>query len=367
MSRITLSAAAATLALAGSCLAAGSASADVADPGLRAAPARTLASGLLSPLSVAVGDDGTRYFSQNFAGLLQRQRPGRPAKTIYSKPGGWEVGAVSVREGSLRFAVSKGTTALLLGVDHGRRRVVADLGKYESTSNPDGGVTYGFRNLSADCASQLPDGMPPTYPGIVESHPYATTQGAKGVTYVADAAGNDILSVGPRGKVRTVAVLPPVPLKVSAQFADQAHLPSCAIGKTYYFEPVPTDVEVGPRGFLYVSSLPGGPEDGSMGAAGAVYRVNPRTGVVRKIAGGLVSATGLAVGPRGHVLVAELFAGRISVIAPGSHTARPWASPSMPGDVEWARSGIFGTTDVMTGLSGQPGDVPNGKLVRFRR
>ncbi|MBO9524329.1 MAG: ScyD/ScyE family protein [Nocardioidaceae bacterium] len=369
MSRITLTTAAATLALAGSCLATGPAgAADATSPGdANRTAVRTLASGLMSPLSLAVADNGTRYVAQNFAGLLQKQIPGKPAKTIYAKPNGWEVGAVSVRDGKVRFAITKGTTALLLGIDRGRRHVVADLARYEATRNPDRGVEYGFRNLGAECAAQLPGGMPASYQGIVESHPYATAQGANGVTYVADAAGNDILSVGPNGKVRTVAVLPSVPLKVSAQFAESAELPACTVGQTYHFEPVPTDVEVGPNGMLYVSTLPGGPEDGSMGANATVYRINPRTGAVGRLAGGLVSATGLAVGPRGHVLVAELFANRISVIAPGSHTARPWAGASMPGDIEWARGGVFGTTDVMTGMSGQPGDVPNGKVVKFRR
>ena len=37
---------------------------------------QTLAKDLLSPLSLAVSRDGTTYFSQNFAGLLMRQKPG---------------------------------------------------------------------------------------------------------------------------------------------------------------------------------------------------------------------------------------------------------------------------------------------------
>ena len=54
--------------------------------------------------------------------------------------------------------------------------------------------------------------------------------------------------------------------------------PACVVGEEYAFEPVPTDVEFGPDGWLYVSSLPGGPEDASLGARGAVFRVNPWTG-----------------------------------------------------------------------------------------
>ena len=92
------------------------------------------------------------------------------------------------------------------------------------------------------------------------------------------------------------------------------------IGKTYRFEPVPTDVEVGPDGLLYVSTLPGGPEDPSLGARGAVYKVNPSTGKVWKLAGGLLGATNLAVGPDGTVYAAELFSGRVSVVTKGTVT-----------------------------------------------
>ena len=61
-------------------------------------------------------------------------------------------------------------------------------------------------------------------------------------------------------------------------------LPACVTGLNYKFEPVPTDVEMGPDGWLYVSSLPGGPEDGSLGAQGRVYKVNPANGKVVEVA-----------------------------------------------------------------------------------
>jgi hypothetical protein len=359
--KTTVPAALGVLALAGTCLAAGPAQSAPAAP---AAP-RTVTSGLLSPLSLAVASDGTRYFSQNFAGILHRQVPGKKPTIVYRSKGGAEVGGVSERNGTIRFAVTKsdGKTYLATLGTKGRARVVANLSAFEKRVNPDRGVTYGFRGLDSSCAAQFPAEQPATYRGIVESHPYATAQVA-GTTYVADAAGNSILAVR-KGKVRAVAVLPPAPLKVTAGFAEQAQLPACAIGKTAWFEGVPTDVEVGPNGMLYVSSLPGGPEDGSLGAGASVYRIDPRTGKVVKIAGGLVSATGLAVSPRGGVYVAELFRGRVAGIAPGSHTVRTFANAALPGDVEWTPRGIFATTNVLTGLSGQPGDVPRGAVVRF--
>jgi sugar lactone lactonase YvrE len=208
------------------------------------------------------------------------------------------------------------------------------------------------------------EGQPPTYTGIVESHPYASTQAADGTTYVADAAGNAVLAVK-AGAVRTVAVLPHKTLRVDAEFAEQAEMPSCAVGRLYRFEPVPTDVEIGPDGLLYVSTLPGGPEDGSLGAGASVYRITPSTGSTSRLATGLVSATGLAVSPGGDVFVSELFGGRIARIPHGSHRVLTYAKVGLPGDVEWSRIGIFATTNVLSGLSGQPGDDPDGRVVRF--
>ena len=86
--------------------------------------------------------------------------------------------------------------------------------------NPDKNVRYGFRGISDSCAAQLPAELgPATYTGIVDSHPYAVAVERDGTSFVADAAGNDIVAVDPRGSIRTVAVLPPSPTKVTAEAA----------------------------------------------------------------------------------------------------------------------------------------------------
>ena len=102
-------------------------------------------------------------------------------------------------------------------------------------------------------------------------------------------------------------------------------LPDCVVGVTYAFESVPTDVEVGRDGSLYVTTLPGGPESPVLGARGAVWKVNPWTGHARKVAGGFLGATNLAIGKHGTIYVAELFAGQISVVKNGS--AKPYLEP----------------------------------------
>ncbi|ANH36700.1 NHL repeat protein [Nocardioides dokdonensis FR1436] len=337
----------------------------VAGPSAGDPAARPVVHGLTSPLSLAVTDDGTVYVSQNFAGLLMRRLPGKKAQVIASVAKGGEAGAVSVRGGAVTYAVSRGHNEVgkIRRIDaQGRDRGVADLGKHERRSNPDGDVTYGFRGISKSCAAKLPKQVgPATYTGSVETHPYATTS-APGVTYVADAGANAVLAISGH-KVSTVAVIPPAVTEITKARAKANGLPGCTVGLDYRFESVPTDVEIGPGGQLYVSSLPGGPEDGSVGRLGAVYVVDPASGTTERLARGLVSATGLAVDPGGDVYVSELFKNRISRIADGSSKAKTWRKVTMPGDLEISGGRLWATTDVLKGTG--PGQRPGGKVRSF--
>lgn len=94
----------------------------------------------------------------------------------------------------------------------------------------------------------MPAGIPVQYTGQLDSRPHAATAVGHGSWAVADAGDNDILRISRTGHVSTLAVLPRQPLHVTAAFAAENGLPPCTVGITYYFEPVPTDVEVGPDG-----------------------------------------------------------------------------------------------------------------------
>lgn len=371
MQRKHLAAVAAAVALAGTAL---SAPAVATDPSAKP-KASTLAKGLVSPLTLAVSDDGTVYYAQNFAGTLHAKKPGKKPRTIYTAPvPGTEVGAVSERQGSLRFALTLPTEegvppqTVLMGVgNNGKARPLADLSKYEETKNPDAKIRYGFRSLPAEC--EVPPFLSNT-PGIVESHPYATTQ-VNGATFVADAAGNTILKLGKGGKLSTLAVLPAQPLKIDQNVIDviketmELELPACTIGQTAYFESVPTDVERGRDGKLYVTTLPGGPEDPRLGARGAVYRVDPKSGRTTRVAGGLISPTGVAVDARGTLFVAELFGGRIAKIKKGAKTPSGFFKTMMPGDVEVRRNGdLYATNQALIGDEVTP---PGGQVIRIKR
>lgn len=288
-------------------------------------------SSFVGPLGLAVGDDGTIYVGDAFVGELATiDRKGNRETLVAA---GTEVAGVDARgRGNVAFVQTEYepglpgdpapvVDALLRTVrPNGKTTDIASTEAYEQANNPDGANMYGFVGVPQDCLATLPEFIPQPYAGIVESHPYAVAIADDG-WFVADAAGNSVLHVGRNGQMSTVAVLPPVPNFVTAQAAALFGLDECFIGTTYYGEPVPTDVEIGPDGHLYVTSLPGGPE---APGSGSVWRIDPATGAMTQVAVGLTSAVDLAIADDGTIYVAEMFENRISKIvggAPVEHVA----------------------------------------------
>jgi hypothetical protein len=243
------------------------------------------------------------------------------------------------------------------------KRIYADTHAYEARKNPDQVNTYGVVGYPAGADKKCIDGVfggltggEATYKGQVDSHAYSVAAYGKGWV-VADAGANALFRVNNSGRIHTLAVLPPQPLVVSGEQAAALELPDCVIGVTYAFEPVPTDVEVGRDGFLYVTTLPGGPESPVLGARGKVWKVNPRTGTARPIASGFLGATNLALGSKGEIYVSELFAGQISVIQHG----RTKVFASLPGvvAVETGNGAVWAAT-----LGNEDPPAP-GTIVKF--
>ncbi len=239
-------------------------------------------------------------------------------------------------------------------------KVYADTLAYETKHNPDKVNRYGVKNPSqcvVDAFAAV--GFPVDYTGIVDSHAYSVTQYGRD-WIVADAGSNVLFKIDGKGKVRTLAVLPPQPAKISAEAAAALGLPSCVVGVTYRFEPVPTDVEVGRDGKLYVTTLPGGPESPVLGARGSVYKVDPRTGKAKRIATGFLGATNLALGKHGEIYVSELFAGKVSVVKNGkvSHYA------ALPGVVA-VETGAKG--DVWAATLGNEDPPAPGTIVKLSK
>lgn len=352
-------AAAAALALAGSTAGAALTGASAA-PAPKADPTVTVvAKKLVGPLSVAQAPDGTRYWTDDFAGVLYKQSPGGQPTVAYQGKKKAPAEGVSADGGVLRFTTgsndNKAGKVWTLDMT-GAPVLIADTYAYEKSANPDGKIKYGFQRTPKRCLAQVPKQVPVSYMGSKETHPYATAV-ANGITYVADAGGNAILAVSPTGAVSTVAVIKPAKIKVTKGLAASFGLPRCTLGRKYAFEAVPTDVEVGPDGLLYVTSLPGGPEDPSLGANGRVIRVNPVTGSSKTIVRGLVSATGLAVAANGDIYVAQLFKGQISRIKAGSSKVRRYLDVPTPAAVEVTPTGLLATIHTLSGKK------PKGQVV----
>lgn len=294
-----------------------------------------LSSSVMAPFNLAV-EHNTVYVADGFTNTV-----GALGKApIATGPDGGDVAGIDVttdgRTVAWTWSNADHTATGLTVRTRGKADVVADIAHVEATRNPDEVNTYGVTSYGpgADddkkvCVDGIlaqmagPEGQAPpsTYKGGIDSHPYSVVRsGHRWV--VADAGSNVLWSVTDRGTVSTLAVLPPQPVTFTAEMASSlaaesgapADAMACLEGVTYAFEPVPTDVEVGRDGSLWVSVLPGGPESPSLGARGAVYKVNAKTGQAKRVAGGFLGATNLAVAPEGTVYVTELFGGKISKI-----------------------------------------------------
>lgn len=329
----------------------------------------TLAQGLVGPLHLSVGPGKSVTVSQEFASQLTTVSRGSTA-TLYDGGPDWDVSGVDNRGSTVYFLQSQGAgpddprplVGVLKAIDaRGNVSTVTDqIGAYETSVNPDSGNAYGLSAADAaanpGCVAQLTAlGFPVSYTGEIDSHPYALTV-VGSTAYVADAGINAVLAVNLHsGTIRTVAVLPPRPAPITAEAGAAFGLTDC-VGLTYAFEPVPTDVEMGPDGRLYVSSLPGGPEDVSLGARGAVFRVAPRSGVTDVYAEGLMTPTGLTLDGRGNVYVASLFGEGVYKISARSHAVTVVLPATNAADVEIKGSTLYATTDAFG----------NGTLVSLR-
>src|SRR3954447_12547310 len=323
---------------------------------------RTLTTKVLAPLQLSVSRKHGVLVGDAAASKLQQVLRGGNVRTIASGPQPGEISGVDVNGyGDVGYNSTdyKTGTAGLTIRSHGRSKFV-DLSAFEKKHNPDGKVHYGTTSTNAcvlDFLKQDAEGRPPSYTGIVDSHPYAVAA-VRGGWLVADAAGNDVLFVDSKGRhIKVVAVLPPQPHKFTAADVKALHAPDCLKGVTYKFEPVPTDVEVGRHGNLYISTLPGGPEAPGFSPRGSVYRLAGHH--LRRLATGFDGATNLALTPSGRVLVAELFAGRVSTIEHGG----PAPVINLPGvaSVEFYRHAIYAGLTAPMDEKGNP--TGPGKVV----
>jgi len=317
----------------------------------------TLAEGLISPLHLSVGPGKLVTVSEEFASKLTNVAGGTTSQ-LYSAPG-WDVAGTAYQGSTLYFLESQGAGPMdpqplagsLKAIDSkGRVTTITDqLAAHETSANPDQLVQYGLSASDAasnpQCVAQLQAiEFPASYTGEVDSHPYALAV-VGNTAYVADAGANAVLSVNLKtGAIDTLAVLPARPAEITESAAAAFGIPDC-LGLMYGFEGVPTDVEMGPDGWLYVSSLPGGPEDASLGARGAVFRINPANGQTQVHVEGILSPTGIALDGGGNLYIASLFGEGVYQVPAGTHTPSLFLPAVGAADVEVSGSTLYATTD----------------------
>jgi hypothetical protein len=325
------------------------------------------ATGLAGPLQVSLTDPASGpsagedqrpealVVAQQFGGAVSRVRwDGHVRDLVTDAPG---VGGVAMKDGRVAFTVTgKHTAQLRVRGRGGTVRTVAHLARYEKRVNPDRSQTYGFLDLAADCADQVTGDLPVgPYQGGVDSHPYALANAPHGGWYVADAGGNDILEVSPRGTISTVFVAPRQRTVITAEAADTLGLPDCTVGATYAFEPVPTDVEVNRHGKLFVTLLPGGPQSSALGGRGKLLKVRPRSHESVRIASGFAGAVNLALGAKGRVYVAELFADKVSFVRVNHNVGvveDDWIDAPAPAALEYRGDYLYLGYDVQNSQGG---------------
>lgn len=258
--------------------------------GAKASEWITISKDFTSPLfGLSAKPGGPLFVADSGAGPTEL-RNGK-ASLIADLPGVTDVLPV---EGGRFLALTSGgpANALYRISRRGHVEQVADLLAFEKAKNPDGDE--------------------------IESNPFDLAKGANGKTLVADAAGNDILRVGPHGHVDWAATLPEK--LVSTRFikklvgcpnpADPEEAEACSLPPQIPADPVATSVAVGPDGAMYVTELRGFP---ATPGTSRVWRIEPDAYHVhcgtspkcKVVARGFTSIIDLAFG-KGKAYVVEL-------------------------------------------------------------
>ena len=331
----------------------------VAQAGGASAATRVISDQVAAPFHLAVAD-GTVYVGDGgYNAVLKLGKGGVPSVVAKGYAGGDVAGVATGPGGSIAWTQSNPDhSKTAVKVWSGGTTMTRSTSAFEAKHNPDGATSYGVDNPTGCQMRAIKKlGGSAKYTGDVDSHPYAVASVGSGWV-VADAGGNDLLGLSASGKLSLVASLPAQPFTFTPEMVSALGLPSCMNYVVYKFESVPTGVAVGADGMLYVSTLPGGPEDPSFGARGSVWKVDPATGAASLVATGFAGATDVTVGANGDIYVAELFGGTVTRV--GRTGARNTVA-TLPGvvSVHYADGHLYAGT-----MGAEDGSAP-GTVVRL--
>lgn len=235
---------------------------------------------------LSAAPDGSLLVADAAAGVVRLNKGA--GSLMAGLPGVSDVAAIGVGDA---FVITGAGDAKLYRVSNGKARMLADLGAFEATVNPD-----------------APE---------INPNPFDVEALNGGKALVADAGGNDLLIVDQQGNIDWVATLPeemvstdsikslvgcPNPLPGLEQF--------CGLPPMMPAQAVATSVAVGPDGAYYMGELKGFP--GALNTS-RVWRIEPGTlhaecGVspaCSVVASGFTSIVDLAFGPDGTLYVTE--------------------------------------------------------------
>ena len=195
-----------------------------------------------------------------------------------------------------------------IGAD-GKHRTFGDLAALEVKHNADGGTSYGFEDLPAACAKQLPKDVEGSYKGHIDSHPYGIEVYGNTI-YVADAGANSIVSVDVKsGKAETAALLAAPTAQIHHKFFCGTELSGCVeatAAKSVRARAYRRGARTGrlARDELATVRRTGGPAPGARGSGVQVSTRRPDASSCSPE--DVMSPTGLDMDDDGNVYVASL-------------------------------------------------------------